>query len=118
MKRNPELKQEIKTREAASREIRRRIRTTTHTERWEAWEEKRREGRVTRCLLLLYAMLRGVPRHVLEARHDPNDHYWIHRCMHRMAGNRGFELTEEVIEAWLNIKPSAAETSEKAEVTA
>lgn len=108
--RYPELKQEIKTREAASREIRQRIRTTSHVERWEAWQEKRREGSTTRCLLLLYAMLRAVPRYVIEPKHSPYDHWWILRCMHQMASNRGFELAKEVIEAWLNVKAPSAPT--------
>jgi hypothetical protein len=108
----PELKHEIKAREAASREIRQRIHQTSHQERWEAWRDKRREGSTTRCLLLLYAMLRGVPRWVVEAKHHPSDHWWIHMGMNHMAGQRGFELTKDAIEQWLRVEaPKATEVA-------
>lgn len=112
----PELKQEIRSREAASREIRKRIQATSHMERWQAWHDKRQEGSTTRCLLLIYAMLRRVPRYVLEAKHDRNDNYWLQNGMSRMAEQRGLELTEDAIEAWLNAEAPAAPV--KAEVAA
>ena len=112
----PELKQEIRDREAASREIRKRIQATTHMDRWNAWQDKRQEGSTTRCLLLIYAMLRGVPRYVLEAKHDRNHHWWIANGMGRMAEQRGFALTKDAIEDWLNAEAPAA--PKEAEVAA
>jgi len=113
--RYPELKQEIRDREKASREIRKRIRAASGMDRWEAWQDKRGEGKTTRCLLLIYAMLRGVPRHVGEAKHDVNDNWWILNGMHRMAEQREYALTKDAIEAWLTAK---APTVAKAEVAA
>ena len=104
----PELKREIREREAASREIRKRIQATTHMERWEAWQTKRQEGSTTRCLLLIYAMLRGVPRHVVEGKHDPNHNYWLIRAMTMMAENRLIALDETAIGLWLVAKPPVA----------
>lgn len=103
----PELKREICEREAASREIRKKIRATSGLDRYEAWMEKRSEGSTTRCLLLLYAMLRGMPRNVSEAKHSPADHWWIHNGMSHMAAQRKLELTKEAIELWLKTAPPA-----------
>lgn len=117
--RYPELKQEIKDREAASREIRKRIQASSGLDRHEAWMEKRSEGSTTRCLLLIYAMLRGVPRRVLEAKYSYDDHYWIHNGMSHMAAQRGFaELTKEAIEKWLRAEPVAVQPQSDAEVAA
>jgi hypothetical protein len=87
-------------------------------ERWQAWQEKRSEGNTTRCLLLTYAMLRGVPRHVLEAKHDRYDTYWIHNGMLSMASQRGFELTKDAITAWLDAKAPEVPAIVKEEVAA
>jgi len=114
--RYPELKQEIRSRETASREIRKRIHASSGMDRWQAWQDKRGEGNTTRCLLLIYAMLRGVPRFVVEAKHDPNHDWWISNGMHRMAEQRGFGLTKDAIAAWLDAK--APVVAAKAEVAA
>lgn len=98
----PTLKQEIKDREAASREICKRIHASRGLDRYEAWQEKRSEGNTTRCLLLMYAMLRGLPRHALESKYNPYDNYWLYNGMHHMAGQRNLALTKEAIDAWLS----------------
>src|SRR4051812_20771206 len=110
--RYPELKQEIRDREKDSREIRKRIRASSGMDRWQAWQDKRGEGNTTRCLLLIYAMLRRVPRVVVEGKHDANHHWWIASGMHRMAEQRGFALTKEAIADWLTAKAPAAVKAE------
>jgi hypothetical protein len=101
----PELKQEIKTREAASREIRKRIHATSGLDRYKAWVEKRSEGSTTRCLLLMYAMARGIPRCVSEPKYSPADHWWLQNGMSHMAAQRNLELSKEAIEQWLKAAP-------------
>ena len=112
--RHPELKQEIRSRETASREIRKRIHALSGMDRWEAWQEKRGEGNTTRCLLLIYAMLRRVPRFVVEGKHDANHHWWIANGMHQMAEQRGHALTKDAIEEWLTAKAPTAASAEVA----
>lgn len=101
----PELKQEIKTREAASREIRKRIHATSGLDRYEAWVEKRSEGSTTRCYLLLYAMARGIPRSASEPKYNPGDHWWLQNGMTNIAAQRNLELAKEAIEQWLRAEP-------------
>lgn len=112
----PELKQEIKEREAASREIRKKIQATSGLDRHEAWMEKRSEGSTTRCYLLLYAMLRGLPRSASEPKYNPADHWWLQNGMSNMAAHRKLELTKETIELWLQAAPPAVKI--EAEVAA
>lgn len=109
----PTLKQEIKTQEAASREIRKLIQGSSGMERWQNWADKRSHGNDTRCLLLIYAMLRGIPRYVSEAKHDRHEFYWIHNGMQCMAAQRGFELSKEAIKEWLNAEAPVAESEAK-----
>ena len=112
----PELKQEIKSREAASREIRKKIQATSGLDRHEAWLEKRQEGSTTRCYLLLYAMVRGRPRHSIEPKHSPHDNWWIQSAMGRMAEQHKLAATKEAIEQWLKAAPPTV--SPEAEVAA
>jgi hypothetical protein len=112
----PELKAELRQREAESREIRKLIHGSSGMDRWQHWDDKRSYGRDTRCLLLCYAMLRGIPHHVVEPKYDRNVLYWINRGMKAMADQRGLALSSEAIEQWLNAAaPVVAQVTEAAE---
>lgn len=103
----PEVKQELKDRQAASQAIGARIRESKGLERWALWEEKREYGRDTRWLLMVYAFLRGIPFLVVE-RHSTFRVYdnWaasIHaKRLAELIEARGLECDNEKIVAWLN----------------
>lgn len=99
----PELKQEIKTREAASREIRKLIQGSAGLERHQHWLDKRNYGGHTRDLLLLYAFMRKVPYRVVEPTCHDLSHESLIVGMWYRAKAHGFELDKETFRAWFSV---------------
>jgi hypothetical protein len=103
----PELKAEIKNQEAESKAIRKQIHGSSGKERWDYWDNKRTLGFRTRCLLLLYAMLRGVPYRVVEPKSDSIIlSFYVIGLMEQFANTRGLGLTRAAITEWINAKPA------------
>lgn len=94
----PTLKAELRQRELHSKSIHKRIRETSGEERMRLWEEKRAYGAGTRCVLLLYAMARGMPRSACEPQH--RDDAWIlPQSIVAQAERLGVELGHDIREA-------------------
>lgn len=103
----PEIRAELRQREAHSKSIHQRIRETSGEERMKLWEEKRSYGLDTRFLLLYYAMLRGMPRQVCEPKYRPRwDFAW---GMGHHAKRLGHTYDVDAFAAWLSPKPVAPE---------
>lgn len=106
-----QIKEELKSRQAESQDIRKHIHTSSGKDRWNLWQKKRFWGQDTRVLLLAYAFLRGVPYRVCEPKIRLNSGPYIcsvHSCLEA----RGHSVTEEAIKTWgsarlLNIKEAA-----------
>lgn len=108
----PELKQEIKTREAASREIRKSIQGTSGMERHQHWLDKRSYGQDTRHLLMLYCIARGIPRYAMEPKHLQSNEYWaVDRAVFELATQHNLPITREAIQAWLKVPAPAQEVA-------
>lgn len=97
------IKQEIKSREIASREIRKMIHGSSGRERHQHWMDKRSYGYDTRCLLLLYAMLRGKPRYTLERKYGDQvfERYYLSPSLERLVEKYGLAYTRVEIQSWL-----------------
>lgn len=104
----PEIKAELKQREAESRAIRKQIHESSGMERWGFWADKRRYGSDTRDLLLGYAFLRGVPYRVCEAKTLPNSGPYA-TCIQRCLQARGQAVDAKVIESWLEVPAPVVE---------
>jgi hypothetical protein len=102
----------LRTREFESRAICARIRASSGLDRAAAWDEKRTYGDVTRCILLAYGFVRGLPYETIEKNT---------RCVpamgriSRAAGEVGAgtalpSLVDSDIEAWV-FKPAATEAA-------
>jgi hypothetical protein len=96
----PELKAIIRQQEADSRGIRKLIHGSSGLERWQHWSDKRSHGNNTRCYLLTYAMLRGIPHYVSEAVFRSDDLWWISKGMETMSTQLGHPLSKEAIKEW------------------
>jgi hypothetical protein len=115
----PEIRAELRQREASSREMRQCINDSSGLERWQAWQDKRTFGADTRALLLTYAILRGMPYRVVEPRIandvqgiEPTHNFW-HGIGFQIKTNSerfGHPLTEEQIMAWAKT-PAVTETA-------
>jgi hypothetical protein len=103
----PQLKEELKARQAESQAIRRQIHESSGMERWGFWQDKRRYGAETRDLLLAYAFLRGLPYRLCETKTKPNSGPYA-RDLQRCLIARGHEVAEDAIETWLKAEPSNA----------
>jgi len=101
------IKQEIQLRETASREIRKLIHGSSGMERHGHCLDKRSYGYDTRCLLLLYAMLRGKPRCMLERKYGNRvfERYYLGLSLEKLAEKYGLWYTSIDIQAWLWAAP-------------
>jgi hypothetical protein len=97
------IKQEIKSRETASKGIRKLIQGSSGMERHGHWLDKRSYGYDTRCLLLLYAMLRGKPRCTLERKYGDQvfERYYLSPSLEKLAEKYGLAYTRVEIQTWL-----------------
>jgi len=115
----PEIKAEVKVRQAESQAIRKQINEAHGLDRWCLWQEKRRYGTDTRYLLLAYAFLRGMPYAACEPKNrerlvnsDPVRHgsmpsaYLLHKTASQWTKT---EVTEAQLKAWLQAVPMAAQ---------
>lgn len=102
----PELRAELRAREAHSKTIGKRIRETAGEERMKLWEEKRAHGRLTRFLLLAYAFLRGMPRWVCEPLHHP-DAWMLLPYVHEHAKRFVADADPKTLKEWLAAAPVA-----------
>jgi hypothetical protein len=102
----PQIKEELKSRQAESQDIRKRIHAASGMDRWELWQEKRRYGSETRDLLLAYGFLRGMPYRVIEAKTDSGPSCTlIQRCL----AAHGHEVAPEAIKTWLSTEALQAD---------
>jgi len=99
----PQIKEELKSRQAESQGIRKRIHAASGMDRWELWQEKRRWGSETRDLLLAYAFLRRMPYRVCEPKTLPNSGPYA-RDIQLCLAARGHEVTEDATEQWLKVE--------------
>lgn len=104
----PELRAELRKREAHSKTIGKRIRETRGEERMKLWEEKRDYGRATRRCLLLLTLLREKPRVWCEPAWDQNYTPYLAYLVVDEAKRFGQTLDHKVIRAWLEARPSVA----------
>lgn len=100
----PTLKQEIREREAASREIRKKIQGSAGLDRYQHWIDKRNYGGYTRDLLLFYAFMRKVPYRVVEPTCRDLSHGPLIYGLQYCAKDHGIELEKEAIKEWFNVK--------------
>lgn len=114
----PELRAELRQREAHSKTIAKRIRESAGEERMRLWEQKREYGSVTRFILLMYALMRGLPRDHCEPAPTTErgrlirteQKWWLSSSIVWTAKQRGHVLERTAVEAWLNPKPPAPDT--------
>lgn len=64
----PSIRNELREREAHSRDIRKQIHAASGMDCWYLWTEKRSYGADTRHILLAYGFVRGLPYHVCEGK--------------------------------------------------
>jgi len=102
----PQIKAELRNRQAESGEIRKRIRAAHGVERYNLWNEKRCYGMATRDIILAYHFLRGRPYLSAERKCQDTNHpsvYSIQEQAQRFAPDR--KITVEEIKAWRDAVP-------------
>jgi hypothetical protein len=110
------IREYLKTREIASREIRKQIHAASGMDRWHLWNEKRDYGRETRDTLLAYGFLRGLPYRACEPKcgdHNPPSITGILSVARFYVPETGMD--EAVIKSWLEAGEQPAATSVAAE---
>ncbi len=103
----PEIKAELRDRQAESQALRRRIHAASGMDRWDLWEEKRLFGATTRKIILAYAFLRKVPYLACEVKCLPGN-VPVAEYLHEILTQRGHTAEVETIQTWLETKLETA----------
>lgn len=118
MSRFPELRAELRQREAHAKAIGVRVRASAGLERMKLWEEKREYGLTTRACLLLLAWLRGKPRTSCEPSHNTEFNWTVSVVIWRESKRFGHEFSPSDARLWLAGKELPAKTTETPDAAA